>query len=120
MHSSHEFQHAVVIVDAVERRDTRIIPAVILQQFSAMSGKTPEIRVYGVGHPAVKAIRPCHLGIEIEGHVIPVRVMKQRVFQILAFARKRLGEHPPNEVTPTQFASQCITGEDLLLGLRIN
>jgi hypothetical protein len=120
--TSKELQHAVVIVDAIEWRNSRIAPAVIVEQFSAALEETSQIRIYGIGHAAVKPIHPRHLGIEVEGHVIPVRVLKQCVFEILTSAHKRLGEHPANPVryTPAQFASHCVAGEDLLLSARIN
>jgi hypothetical protein len=54
--TTHKIEDAVVIIDAVKRRDGGVALAVVLQQLSAAPEKIAQIRISGFGGAVIDAI----------------------------------------------------------------
>src|SRR5579863_5391750 len=74
--------HALVIVDAVERRNVRVAPAVIVDQLAAASFERAEIRIHCVKQCSELRIGVINIAIEtscrseLERLEVPIRIVE--------------------------------------------
>src|SRR5580700_9770827 len=74
--------HALVVVNAVERRNVRVAPAVIVNQLAAASFEPGKIRIHRVKQSREFRVRIVDVAVEticrgeLERLVIPIRVIK--------------------------------------------
>ena len=78
----------------------------VLQQFSATAKEISQIRIGGPGYAVIDTVRQCHPGIEIERHVIPLRILEHRISEVRS--RESLSDvrwvrilRPTSELQPT-------------------
>src|SRR5580700_8302310 len=122
--ASHKIENAVVVADAAKRRNRRVTPAVVLQQFSATAKEVLQVRIGGPGYAVIDTVRQCHPGIEIKRHVVPPRILEYRVSEVRGGVRLsdvwRVRPHPTRVGTPAHFTARNHPWKDLFPGSRIH
>src|SRR5580658_9293283 len=121
--ASHKIENAVVVNDATKRRNRRVTPTVVLQQFSATAKEISQIRIGGPGYAVIDTVRQCHPGIEIERHVVPPRILEYRLSEVRGGVSlsdlRRVRPHPTRVGTPAHFTTRKHPWKDLFPGSRI-
>src|SRR6516164_1719913 len=78
---------ALVVIYAVQRRDVRVAPAMVLNQLPAVVPKGAQVGVGGVENRGQLFVEELHVvveagrGLEPEGTDIPVRILENDVFE---------------------------------------
>src|SRR5579872_43645 len=92
-------QHAVVIINRVEWRDCRVIPAVIDNQLSSSCPERLQVRIGGVYVAGLLLVISLKIGIKIKCFEVPVWIVEHHVFKeiggkgvLQALARRRAGD----------------------------
>src|SRR6266478_2800074 len=107
----------LVVLGTVGRLQRLVLPTVILDDLDAL---TPRCREVGVGRIAEKAdleVRIRHVAVEIEGLVVPVRILERQVCKVPP--SETCGIEVRDEPGPLPFRAHRESGEDLLAGARI-
>ena len=71
-------EHALVVLDAVARRNLRIAPAVILNQLAAAIEERLQIRIERVDRAVVGIIGMAQIGFEVEAIDLPFGSLNTR------------------------------------------
>jgi len=77
--NSYRLHHALVIIDAVERWDKLIAPAVKHQQLSVALEKLPQVRIDMVDGVIIQLVRQGNVLIEIEAVKIRIWVLENHI-----------------------------------------
>src|SRR5689334_1383701 len=73
---------ALVVVDAVERRDCLVVPAMILNQLSAARKKRPQVRIGRIHYHSRALVGRGNIIVESECAVVPLVVVENDVLEI--------------------------------------
>jgi len=71
--------HTLVVSDRAERRDRRIAPTVILNQFSAICAEASEVWIRRIQDWSGLLVAERNVRIEVQRPVIPLRVLENRL-----------------------------------------
>ena len=102
---------ARVVVDAVSRRNQRIIPAVIYQQFSPAGEECLEVRIGRVVRTVVHSVRQRDILVEVEHPEVPGQILEHDVLEVIGRDAHRV--RSTGQARPPQFASRLESREDL-------
>ena len=78
--AAERVRDAVVVIDAVQRRDQIVVPSVILNQLAAMPEERLEIRIPRVNRPAL-TFQQRDIAVEVERPIVPFGVFEYTVLQ---------------------------------------
>ena len=76
-------EHIVVVVNRVPRRENRVVPAVVEEEFAAVPDKLFQVGIDRVDGVVVQLVSKRDIGVVIERPVIPVRILKHKVFEMI-------------------------------------
>src|SRR6185503_5173278 len=71
-----------VVRDAGVRRNGRVGPSVVGDEFAAVERKRLEVRVVRVDEPAIRILRAGDVGLRVKGPPVPVRIFEHDVFEL--------------------------------------
>src|SRR5215831_11344220 len=108
---SDSCSHTVVIVNCGLRSKSRVVPAVIQQQLSAMTEETRQIRIGGVDGVVIDFIRPRQVPFSVKRPIVPCWVLESQIPELLDAWNSYIGSE-----CPAEFASWCQTRVELPSG----
>src|ERR1017187_2534493 len=115
---AHGVEHAVVIVDTVRRRDGRIVPTVIEDEFTAAGPKVVQIGFRGVEGARGLFVGGLHGGIDLGSERIPSRIFEHHVAEVILHidgataATGSIADEPGNPAAASVFGAGRVTGKD--------
>jgi hypothetical protein len=79
-----------VVIHGVAKRDDPIGGSVIGDELAAVRDVLAEIGIHGVGRARIELLHPIHIHVDIEGHWIPIRVVRHDIAEIVGADPKLL------------------------------
>src|SRR5215469_654017 len=97
--ATRRFDHALVIVNAVERRNLPIAPTVILDQLPAVAEEWLQVRIHRIDQAAVGFFSERPVAIEIQRPEIPLWILEDHILKKIVAdpKRSRARDHFPSK-----------------------